>query len=118
MKKAMILVSLVTTLMSQLAFAGLTRFDSTQFNDIIAENQKQEKELRHKLQDQAGIDYKIKKAPLHIDRKEVVGDQAEQVAVSSSSDIGTDNSKLERTRRPSDRASMKRLSQELDQENQ
>src|SRR6185312_4751582 len=70
MKKVLMTVLVISQLITSLAWAGISRFDSSQFNDIINENQKQEKELRHKLQNEAGIDYKLKKAPLKIDRKE------------------------------------------------
>jgi hypothetical protein len=114
MKKLLILTGLVVSqLAASMALAGVTRFDSTQFNDIIAENQKQEKELRHKLQNEAGIDYKIKKTPLHIDRKEVIGEAAEQIAVSSSQPVLTD--KTDRSIYPNEHQEMKRLSQEFDQ---
>lgn len=114
MRKLLILTSLIASQMvASLAMAGIARFDSSQFNDIIAENQKQEKELRHKLQNEAGIDYKIKKTPLHIDRKEVIGDAAEQIAVSSSRPILTD--KTDRSIYPNEHQDMKRLSQEFDQ---
>jgi hypothetical protein len=116
MKKALITSLILSQLLGSLAMAGLSRFDSSQFNEIIAENQKQEKELRRKLQDEAGVDYKLHRKPLRIDRKEVVGEEAEQIAVTSSQpevlDSDSERSSFD------DQESMKRLSQELDQAGQ
>lgn len=113
MKKSLILASLVASqLISAAAFAGATRFDTSEFNSIIAENQKQEKELRHQLQKEVGVDYKMKKQPIQIDRSQEPMES--QVAVSSKDSILND--KENRVKAPSEKTNMKRVSQEFDQE--
>jgi hypothetical protein len=113
MKKSFVLASFVASqLISAAAMAGATRFDTSEFNSIIAENQKQEKELRHQLQKEVGVDYKMKKEPFKIDRSQEP--QEAQVAVSSKDSILND--KENRVQAPSEKSNMKRLSQEFDQE--
>lgn len=49
-------LSLFLILMSQMAFAGPGRMDSSAFNDIIQDNQKSERTLQKELQKSAGIE--------------------------------------------------------------
>jgi hypothetical protein len=82
------------------------------FNQMIQENQKNEQQLRQKLQKDAGITFNEKVG--HIDQSKIQAPtEAEQVIVSSNP-VWKANKK-DRSARTLQKAEMKRLSQELEE---
>lgn len=105
-----LLLMLLVSCTVQISFAGLSTHD---FNDMIQENQKSEKDLRKKLQKTAGVDPSRDDVG-KIDHSKIEKPKdVEQFAVSSGSVPSYRQPKQPAALKESSRAAMKRLADEM-----
>lgn len=104
------LAIVIAMTLSQFAFAGPGKFDSSEFNDIIRDSQQNEKELQHKLQKNAGIELpKASEIGKISEENRVIEGVVEQIAAKSSDVL----KQSEETVYQDDADTMKRVSQEV-----
>ncbi len=85
-----------SSFISLTSLAGVSKFDSSEFNDIISENQKIETKLRGDLQKNVGIDVKSfeKRESMKADLDKLKSKEVEQYTAKSSSALKDRRSQL------------------------
>lgn len=113
-------LTLTSFILIQAAFviaqAGVSKFDSSEFNDIISENQKIESKLRGDLQKNVGIDVKSfeKRESMKADLEKMKPKDVEQITAKSSGVLKDRRSQL----RGYKKQDMKRVSEEVKESSQ
>lgn len=110
MKKQWILI-IAISLGTSLAMAGT--FQADDFNEMIRENQKLEKDLRKQLQKEAGIVLDSDRPGTVAKEKIQAPAAAQEIVVSSSTNLWKE--KKDKSDKLQHKADMKRISQELDE---